>query len=224
MTPPFTAAEFFEVFVRYNLAVWPAQLVLTAAGISIAAAAYRANTLRSPRWAHVALILLAALWLWSGIAYHKTFFTMLSPAGEIFGSLFIAEAALLLLRVWQNGTAIERPSTTSVFTGNALIAYALFGYPLLAYLLGHEFPAMPTFGAPCPTTIFTFGVFCLLPTSISRFDLAIPVVWTFIGSWGAISYGVPEDAGMIVAAVAAFAVLHHETHHPHHPAPNAIAT
>jgi Family of unknown function (DUF6064) len=83
--PPFSADQFFDVFRRYNDAVWPAQFLLLAIGLVAAAAAYRANARRSWRWAQVALTLLAILWLWAGVVYHKAFFTQLTEAGEIYG-------------------------------------------------------------------------------------------------------------------------------------------
>ena len=61
-------------------------------------------------------------------------------------------------------------------------------------------------------TIFTFGVFCLLATSVPRFAMAIPIVWALIGSYGAFGFGVPEDAGLIVSAIVAMVVVHYENH------------
>ena len=208
MRPPFTPEQFFDVFRRYNDAVWPAQYVLLAIGIVVAAAAYRANARGSRRWAQVALALLAVLWLWAGIAYHYTFFAQLTQAGVIFGSLFIAEAALLVLYVWQIDAPFSRASPASAVAGSILLVYALAVYPALTFFLGHRYPAMPTFGVPCPTTIFTFGIFCLLPASIDRFAMAIPIVWAFIGTSAAISLDVPADAGLLVAALAAVFVIH----------------
>jgi hypothetical protein len=212
MHPPFTAEQFFDVFRRYNEAVWPAQIALIAVGLFTVFAAWRANARRSWRWARVALVLLAALWLWTGIAYFKMFFVSITPAGEIFGSLFIAEAGLLLISTWQNGTPFERTSPANFAVAACVIAYALLLYPLLGFALGHRYPAMPTFGAPCPMVIFTFGVFCLVPAAIPRFAVAVPVLWAMLGSYAAFGFGVREDLGLVAAAVAALAVIHHETH------------
>ena len=97
-----------------------------------------------------------------------------------------------------------------------MVVYALAVYPALTFVLGHRYPAMPTFGAPCPVTIFTFGIFCLLPAGIPRFAMAIPVVWAVIGSSAAISLDVPADAGLLVAALAAVVVMHQRSlHHDH---------
>ena len=85
MHPPFSAEQFFDVFRRYNETVWPAQIALNAVGLIAAAAAWRANARRSWRPARVAIALLAALWLWTGIVYFKMFFVTVTRAGEVFG-------------------------------------------------------------------------------------------------------------------------------------------
>ncbi len=213
MHPPFTPEQFFDVFRRYNETVWPAQFLLLAIGIAAAVAAYRANAHRSWRWAQAALALLAVLWLWAGVAYHKAFFTQLTQAGEIFGSLFIAEAGLLVLCLWQSDAPFSRASHASTVVGSILLVYALAVYPALTFLLGHRYPAMPTFGTPCPVTIFTFGIFCLLPASIPRFAMAIPILWAFIGSTAAIALDVPADAGLLIAALAAVVIHYGSLHH-----------
>jgi hypothetical protein len=213
MRPPFTADQFLDVFRRYHEAVWPAPVALTILGLFIAFAAYRADLRHSWRWARTAMVLLAALWLWTGIAYHKGFLATLTPAGAVFGSLFIAQAGLLLISATQNGAWLERASRGSLVTGTLLIVYAFVLCPALGLLLGHRYPFAPSFGTPCPTTIFTFGIFCLLPASIPRFALAIPVLWAAVGSTAAVELGMREDAGLVVAAIAAIVMIHHETRH-----------
>jgi hypothetical protein len=220
MHPPFTAEQFFDVFRRYNETVWPSQIALIAIAAITTFAAWRANARRSWPPAQAAFILLSSLWLWTGIAYHKGFFISIAHnAGEIFGSLFIAQAAIFVLCAWQNGSIFERASRPAFVTGMILIAYALVAYPAIGVALGHRYPASPTFGAPCPTTIFTFGIFCLLPVSVPRFAMAIPVLWAFIASFAALDFGMREDFALPIAAVAAIVVIHHETHRfPHvHP-------
>ena len=212
MNLPFTAGQFFDVFRSYNESVWPAQLALNAIGLVTVVAAYRANARHSQRWAVAAIVFLAALWLWTGIVYFKVFFASITPAGDIFGLLFIAEAGLLLLAAWQSRSAFEPTSRTNAAVAAIVIAYALLLYPVLGFALGHQYPDSPTFGAPCPLVIFTFGLFCLLPSSIPRFAIAIPILWTLISSYAALGFGVYEDLGLIVAAITAIVVLHHPTH------------
>jgi hypothetical protein len=211
MQTPFTAEQFIDVFRRYNETVWPAQIALSALALFAVFAAYRANVRRSWHWAQGALLLLMVLWLWTGVVYHKLFFTTLTEAGEVFGSLFIAEAGLLLIAALQSGSAFRGASRGSIVVGLTLIAYALVLYPLIGIAFGHHYPATPTFGTPCPTTIFTFGVFCLLPTVVPRFTLAIPVVWASLGSYAAVAFGIRQDIGLVIAAIVAIVAIYRDT-------------
>ena len=63
---PFTPEQFLGVFVNYNNAIWPIQIAAYVLGaISIA------SLLRRTRAAdRVIAGILAAMWLWTGIAYH----------------------------------------------------------------------------------------------------------------------------------------------------------
>ena len=205
---PFTPEDFFEVFRRYNVAVWPAQIALLAVAIGCTAAAYRAAAKSSAMAARGSLVLLSMLWLWTAFEYHRTFLASLTVSGRIFGSLFAAQAALLLLTMWEKGTVDAAHRRAEIFIGTAIIAYALIGYPALGFLLGRRFPAMPTFGTPCPTTIFTLGIFCLLAPRIPRFALAIPVLWAMIASSAAYAFAVQEDFGLPIAAIVTIVVVH----------------
>ena len=214
MQPPFTADQFFDVFRCYNEAVWPAQVALNVIGVLAAAAAYRANARRSPTWARVAIVLLAALWLWTGIVYFKMFFVAITPAAQVFGSFFIAEAALLLISAWEIGP-LEQASRTSLAVAGFIIVYALLVYPIVGMATGQAYPAFPTFGAPCPVTIFTFGLLALFPSNISRVAIAVPVLWVAISSYAAFGFSVYEDFGLLAAAIAAIVVMHQETRRSH---------
>ena len=91
-TMPFTTQQFFEVFRRYNEAVWPAQAVLLGLGLAAAYLAWRPLAW-SDRFITVAL---AVLWAWMGVVYHLIFFLPINPAASLFGGLFILEAILIL--------------------------------------------------------------------------------------------------------------------------------
>jgi hypothetical protein len=69
-----------------------------------------------------------------------------------------------------------------------LIGYSLGIYPLLSLWLG-AYPAVPTFGAPCPTTIFTIGLLCFLRPPFPWYVLAVPILWSAVGSLAVIQFG-----------------------------------
>ena len=86
------------------------------------------------------------------------------------------------------------------------MAYALFIYPIIGLNLGHVYPAAPSFGVPCPTTIFTFGVL-LWAANVPRYLLFIPGLWSIIGFSAALTMGIREDIGLFVAAIIAVSIL-----------------
>lgn len=204
MRPPFTTDQFFDLFVRYHQWFWPMPIVLVAIGAGLVAIA-----LLAPRHSRIVTAGLAGLWLWMAVGYHLAFFSTLSPIAFLFAAAFLVEAALLAwhgLHTRRLHLAIPVDGASRL-VGGALAAYSLIGYPLLAYLLGQRYPAVPTFGLPCPTTILTFALllWCLRPLPLSV--LAIPVAWAVVGTSAAVSLGVAEDYALPIAAVLAIAVL-----------------
>lgn len=204
MRPPFTAVQFFGVFTRYNEALWPAPLVLLALGCALVLVAYLA-----PQRSRLVVGGLAVLWAWSAVAFHFAFFSTVTSAAYLYGVLFLAQAALLAwhglhTRRLHVAAPLDRPAR---IVGGALALYALIGYPLVAVLLGQRYPAQPTFGLPCPTTILTFALvaWCMRPVPWSL--LVIPIGWTLVATSAAVSFGVGEDFALPVAAVLAIAVL-----------------
>lgn len=200
---PFTAEQFFEVFRRYNVAVWPMQWVLYAAALSAVWIAFR-----MPRKSRLLGGLLAALWLWMAVAYHWVFFSAINPAATVFGVLFAAEAVLLL--VWtrrERDLVIRARATVEGVVGGMFVLYALVAYPLLALALGHRYPAAPTFGLPCPTTIFTFGVLLWVEKPVPRRLLVVPAAWSLLGFSAVRPFGVIEDTGLLVAGIVAVVLL-----------------
>jgi hypothetical protein len=79
--------------------------------------------------------------------------------------------------------------------------YALLVYPALSMVTGHHYPEMPTFGLPCPTTIFTVGVLALAKPPVPRVVLIVPILWSLIGVQAAFLLGVPQDLALGVVAI-----------------------
>jgi len=203
MRIPFTIDEFLDLFRRYNEVVWPAQwiLVLLAAATVVAA-------LRMRRPTRIPLLLLSVLWLWMGIVYHFVFFRSINPAAALFGALFVMQAGLL---VWLASRKPVRHFTlrrdSAGVLGVSMIVFALIIYPLLGWLLGHRYPYAPTFGLPCPTTVFTFGLLLLARPALPRSAFIIPVLWSVVATSAALQLGMMEDLSLPVAAIIASAVV-----------------
>jgi hypothetical protein len=204
MTLPFTVEQFLDVFRRYNDGVWPLQWILNALAIVALVATVGRERWSSRSASRVASGILALLWLWVGVAYHAGFFRVINPAAWFFALAFVGEGALIawygLIRS-RLEFALRRDAGSGIAV--VLIAYALVAYPLIGHTLGHRYPSAPTFGVPCPTTIFTFGMLLLIRAPRPRPLFVIPAAWAILGAVAAVRLGMWEDIGLAVAAIAA---------------------
>ncbi|HEX5690198.1 MAG TPA: DUF6064 family protein, partial [Roseiflexaceae bacterium] len=92
--------------------------------------------------------------------------------------------------------------------GMVLILYAMLLYPAIGALLGHGYPRSPSFGvAPCPTTIFTFGLLLCTNARVPKSVLIIPSIWAVIGFSAALGLGILEDIGLLVAGLISVGLL-----------------
>jgi hypothetical protein len=84
----------------------------------------------------------------------------------------------------------------------------MLGYPLLGSAFGHLYPVSPVFGvAPCPTVIFTFGLLLWSTARVPGYVLVIPFLWSLLGFSAAVSLGMREDYGLVVAGLLGTALL-----------------
>lgn len=198
---PFSRADFFAVFVRYNEALWPTQVLAYAAAFLCLLLLLRRGRFTDPG----ILVVLAAMWSVNGIAYHGLFFSVINPAALLFAAVFVAEAvffAVFAVRGAEVDFAMRKDGRTAA--GLLLIVFAILAYPLWGMAAGHIYPAMPMLGiAPCPTTIFTIGILLLGRWSAVRWLLVIPLVWSAIGGTAAFMLGVPQDYGLFAAGAVA---------------------
>ena len=204
MVLPFTVEQFFGVFRAYNETVWPAQWVLGALAL---VALYLAT--RPSSWSHQAIsAILGVLWLWLGLAYHLAFFASINPLAYAFAAVSVAGGlAFLWFGVVRRRLRFQFSPRGRGLVGLLLVAFALVLYPAWAVLAGHSYPEFPTFGLPCPTTIFTIGMLAFLVPPYPRAALVAPVLWCLVGAQAAFLLGVPQDLGLVVAAAAGIFLL-----------------
>ena len=200
----FTVEQFLDVFERYNEALWPLQIVAYAVGVALV-------VLALTQWKRASAVIFSALAvMWAGMAvgYMWTYFADINPAARLFGALFLAQAVLfVVMAVRERGAVYGGRRDLRTWIGIALITYGMLVYPLLGVAFGHSYPRAPMFGlVPCPTTIFTLGML-LLAARPKRLLLWLPLVWSAIGFFAALKFGIYEDVGLLVAAVVTAVVM-----------------
>ena len=199
MNMPFTVKQFFDVFGTYNTAIWPAQVLAYLLGMVALAIAIR-ETRRSGQ---IVSGILALFWVWMGVFYHIIYFSEINSAAWIFGIFYLVQGMLFLLIGSISGRLSFRFSLQPLpIIGGCFIVYAIAVYPLLGIASGHAYPRAPVFGvAPCPTTIFTFGLLLWATKPVPAYLLVIPLLWSIVGMGAAVKLQVPQDYGLVVAGV-----------------------
>ena len=192
---PFTHSQFLDVFAAYNRALWPAAIILWLLTFGALWLVYRGT----PRASQILSGILALHWGWAGVAYHWLYFRSINPAAGLFGGLFIAEAAVILwLGVHGTQLTFQRRNDVWGWVAGALIGFALL-YPVVGLMTGMEYPRLPSFGVPCPTTILTLGAMLLGPRRGARLAHVVPLAWAGIGSSAAFTLGIFTDWVLVLA-------------------------
>jgi hypothetical protein len=198
MQLPFSVDEFFGVFARYNQSVWPMQVVLNVLAVAVIVLIYRGRRSES----RCISAILFGLWAWMAIAYHLVFFKRINPAAWLFGVVFLLGALSFL---WsgsiRNKLRFRLGSRSRTWLGGFFTGFALVIYPVLGHFLGHRYPAVPTFGTPCPTTIFTFGALLFAAEPVPKSVFVVPLAWAVVGSLAAFQLGVLQDLGLLASGL-----------------------
>ena len=194
MNLPFSHDAFLDVFGSYNSRLWPFVILfwlLTAGLVWTGLQRGRLN-------GRGMFALLAAHWAWSGIAYHWFHFRAINPAAGLFAWLFVLQAGFF---AWLTVNRREHAAATSGLRGVIGVTLVLYGlaYPIIGLGLGLEYPRLPFFAVPCPTTLVTAGLL-VATTGAPRFVSILPMLWAIVGSSAAFVLGMHADLALVVAA------------------------
>ena len=195
---PFTQEQFLQVFRDYHAALFPAPFILEAAGIACIVILLLSLNGKN----RILSGFLGFLWLWMGCAYHLAFFSSINKAAYLFGALFVLQG-LVFVHDSFKGQRFQYSFTASMrgITGLLFMIYALVIYPFTNFLSGHIYPSSPSFGLPCPTTIFTMGLFLCMKGTTRWFYWIIPLLWTVAGFSAAWQLGMKEDVALPISAL-----------------------
>jgi hypothetical protein len=197
MALPFTHDQFLAVFGDYNRALWPVAALLW---LATAVAVFRLFRPGSNGSRLVAAVL-TVQWAWAGVVYHLVFFRRINPAATLFGLGFLLQAMLLLWRGTLRHRLVFVPGrSVRARLGLGLVVYALV-YPGVGLLLGLQYPRLPTFGVPCPSTILTAGLLLLAPRHEARILGVIPLGWAGVAGSAALVLGIRADLVLVLAGI-----------------------
>jgi len=195
---PFNTNQFLDVFASYNETVFPMQILLLVAAL----VAVRLSMNGDGGSSKTVACVLGFFWLWMGFVYHFLFFSKINTAAFVFGAFSILQGAIFLYSgVIRNDLKFGGRWGERRLIGTVLIVYSLLVYPIAGMSLGHGFPYSPTFGSPCPTTIFTFGLLLRSGRKVPFYVLPIPFIWSLVGTSAAFLLGIWEDLVLVVSAL-----------------------
>lgn len=200
MKMPFTTEQFFNVFEKYNLAMFPAQVIIFSLALI---ALLLLHTKKSFKNKFIGLFL-GLLWIWTGLAYQIAYFTGINKAAYGFGILFIMQGGLILFNLFVKERLVFtfQPQTKD-YIGYFFILFGLILYPVIGYLSGGSLVKTISLGLPCPSMVLTFGFLMLTTRDFPKYLLIIPSLWAIVGMSAAINFGVYQDYMMIIAAISA---------------------
>jgi len=193
----FTIDEILLIFESYNLAIWPLQIISYILGLLAVFFAIK-QTKYSMR---IVLAILSSYWLWTGIVFCLIYWAPSYIYAYGFGVLCIIQGLLFLISAFKPNLS-DCPRTNLHSTvGFLFVIYAMAGYPVFGYFLGHIYPKFLPFGlVPCPTAVFTFGLFLLINKKFPRYYVIVPFIVAIV-SLLAIYKGVYEDIGLFLAGL-----------------------
>ena len=199
----FSPQTYYRTIERYNLEIWPAQLVGVAIGLAIIALLMVKGATRE----RIIAALMAGCWLWIGWAFHYQRYAQINWAAPWIAATFALEALLLaavggIARRFVLSPAAGREFRIAI----ALIAIIVVGYPLLAPLAARPWTTAEVFGvAADPTGLVTVAVLALVRGRIKWLLLVVPMLWclfTVLTLWAMRS---PEAVVVAGAALLALA-------------------
>ena len=193
----FSIEEFLLVLESYNLAIWPFQIFAYILVVLVLFFSFKPTKYSTK----IVLAILSFLWLFTGIVFCFLYWAPSHIFGYIFGIFCVLQGLMFLYSIIRSDITIVSPDITYTLIGILFVLYAIIGYQILGYYLGHIYPKFFAVGlVPCPTTIFTFGIFLIISKKIPIKYFVIPLMIS-LGGFLAAYNGIYEDIGLIIAGI-----------------------
>jgi len=199
MSLPYSVEVFFASMAQYNHFWFPGTILAVLLLLVAFALVARPNSSR------IVGALLAVSWVWVGAAHQLQHMATLNFMAPIYGIAWIVEGVLIAFTCTVLGRLRFRfGGDFRGWTGLGLAVFGLFGYPLVALLLGISWRALPLAGmAPDPTVIFTAGILVATRERPPLHLFVIPLGWAGVAAMSAYLLNFPLDYAVSVAVLAA---------------------
>jgi hypothetical protein len=198
-----TLEGFLVVLERYNLSIWPLQIFAYILGLLALFFAVKSTKYSN----HIILAVLAFFWLWNGIAFCPIYWAPTYKYAYLFAALCIIQGFFFLMGIIKSNMSIRFHLNLYSIIGILAVIYAMGGYYLVGYFMGHVYPKSFPFGlVPCPTAIFTFGLFLMTDKKFPRYYIVMPFILSLAG-FLAVYKGIVEDIGLIIAGLIGTALI-----------------
>ena len=210
----FSPRSYRRLFELVNADLWPAQLLVLAAGAAVMVALWR----RHRHAAALAWAVLALAWALVGWAFHWRRFEPINWAAAGFALAFGVQAFVFAVAsLWAaRAPRPPGPDGPARLAGLGLLLGALL-WPLIAAAAGRSWLQVPAFGvAPDPTVLATLGVLLLAAwrggSRRARLLRAaalwlVPLAWCAVGA--AMAWTLDEPDAVLLPAAAAGALWLH---------------
>jgi len=203
---PFSAETLLSILEHYNRGIWPLQLVgllLALAAAGLAFSGWRAA-------ARAVAVLLAAMWIWVGVAFLGGALAPYHFAAPALAGVFVAQGVMLLFTLGLLGwhqLAWQRDATG--WLALVVIAWAVAGQPALeALATGAGAAGLQYAGsAPTPTMLLTLGLLLLARPRPPLVLALIPALWALATAYLAWELALPMQYIPAALGIATFAVL-----------------
>lgn len=173
----FSPDIYYRMLVRYNLDIWPLQILALALGLLLLRLMLRQKGLNR----RIAGAILAIGWVWSGLVFNYLNFAPINWIAGYMSAAYVAQGLLLLLWGYHSGTGRDEGAEPGVggdgdsaawrlrrLVGVGLVMTALFGYPLLYPATGQDWQTAQIFlTSPGPTIAATLGLLLTLRRSLT---------------------------------------------------------
>ena len=202
---PFSPQTYYRMFESYHEAVWPLHLVVLAIVIAVFMLLRRRD-----RWTGIAIsALLAAGWVWVGVAFHIQRYAQINWVATYFGAAFIVQAGLLIwYGVIRRQLTFPGPDDETGRLGPAVLVVALVVPPVAVLAQDRGWSQVDlAWLTPDATAMMTLALLLGATPRSPRLLLVVPLAWCAVAAATLSALESPEAWVPVAAGIASVAAL-----------------